>query len=62
MDGVVGVGFSAPKAGALGNMSLILWIKRRFAICAAKFGPETDAIFEVRGKRNPWDWRNAREL
>ena len=32
---------------ARGRKSLILRVKRRFAIRAAKFGPETDAIFEV---------------
>jgi hypothetical protein len=36
---------------ARGRKSLILKIKRRFAIRATKFGPETDAIFEVGGKR-----------
>ena len=53
MDGVVGVELRAPKAGALGCKSLILRIERRFAIRAAKFGPEADAIFEARGKRIP---------
>jgi hypothetical protein len=40
----------APKAGALGCKSLILGIERRFAIRAAKFGPEADAISRREGR------------
>ena len=37
-------------AALVSNCPLILKTKRRFAIRAAEFGPETNAIFVLRGK------------
>ena len=39
-------------AALVSNCPLILKTKRRVAIRAAEFGPETNAIFVVRGRRN----------